>query len=380
MKILNICPTSLRDKHGISSWFRYYFQGLIESDHQHELYFLSLTSVHSVDHHHGIEKEFNDKFFHFSIQWVWEQVEEVLNHQEWDVIHYHSTITTFKKVDFEIKFFNKILELKENGTKIITTNHSLQKQDNVYEYPLVDLPSQGALFYQTFGGYLESIHHNDMMGKLSDVNVYISENDRNVSQNLGDVYENTKVIYNSINIYKDYGSKDDYKRMNLAYCHRWAMRKNWMVLKELVMKNQDKSFYLSGDYFNPLVHAELMNNKNVSFHGILNESGMKEINEVCDVMLCPALYEPFGLTAIESVVWGTIPIIYKYTGTYEVLGDSSFYFDENTSIAECVENFYSTPNEQIKERLKEQQNHLSKFSKLSKMVDEYLSLYNEVVQ
>ena len=120
-----------------------------------------------------------------------------------------------KKVDFEIKFFNKILG-KENGTKIITTNHSLQKQDNVYEYPLVDLPSQGGLFYQTFGGYLESIHHNDMMSKLSDVNVYISENDRNVSQNLGDVYENTKVIYNSINIYKDYGLKDDYKRMNLV--------------------------------------------------------------------------------------------------------------------------------------------------------------------
>ena len=47
---------------------------------------------------------------------------------------------------------------------------------------------------------------------------------------------------------------------------------------------------------------------------------------------------------------------------------------------QSVENFYSTPNEEIKERLKEQQNHLSKFSKLSKMVDEYLSLYNEVVQ
>ena len=97
-----------------------------------------------------------------------------------------------------------------------------------------------------------------------------------------------------------------------------------MVLKELVMKNQDKSFYLSGDYFNPLVHAELMNNKNVSFHGILNESGMKEINEVCDVMLCP-VYEPFGLT-IESVVWGTIPIIYKHTEHIRGLGRFKFLF------------------------------------------------------
>ena len=52
MKILNLAPASLNDKHGIASWFRYYFQGLIESNHEHELYFVSTRNKK------GVEKEF----------------------------------------------------------------------------------------------------------------------------------------------------------------------------------------------------------------------------------------------------------------------------------------------------------------------------------
>jgi len=48
MKILNLAPASLNDKHGIASWFRYYFQGLIESNHEHELYFVSTRNKKGV--------------------------------------------------------------------------------------------------------------------------------------------------------------------------------------------------------------------------------------------------------------------------------------------------------------------------------------------
>ena len=373
MKILNLAPASLNDKHGIASWFRYYFQGLIESNHEHELYFVSTRNKK------GVEKEFTKGYYHFIINWLWIHVEEVLNAEKWDVIHYHTTILNFENPEFEFKFFSKLLELKENGTKIITTTHSLQKKDNSYEFSRCDVLN-AELFYNTFSTFIASEHYNTKISELSDVVIYISQNDMKVAKSLGDNFKNCKVIYNSMNIYKDFSIKNNYKTKNIAFSHRWAMRKNWFSLLDIVPINDDKTFHLSGDYFSPLLHMKLLKKDNVRFYGVLDEKGMEKINEVSDIMLCPALYEPFGFTALESVILGTPSLIYKNTGTYEVLGDSSFCFTDDFPIEKALEKFYKTSDEEIKERIDSQQINIKKFGNKTKMVDEYLSLYNEVVQ
>ena len=64
--------------------------------------------------------------------------------------------------------------------------------------------------------------------------------------------------------------------------------------------------------------------------------------------------------------------------TYEVLGDSSFVLRMifQLKIQKILENL----DEEIKERIDSQQINIKKFGNKTKMVDEYLSLYNEVVQ
>ena len=373
MNILNIAPTNLSDKHGIASWFRYYFKGLIESNHDHDLYFVSVKNTD------GIEKEFTDKFYHYVINWKWEQLNQILKHKKWDIIHWHTTVVLFEDVEFEMRFFNKLLDLKSKGTKIITTTHSLQKKDNSFEYALLD-PLDTEAWHKTFNSYILSEYYNTKISEMSDVVVYISKNDMKEAKLCGDNFENSEVIYNSMNIYKDFKIKDDYKKNKVGFSHRFAMRKNWMTLLDLVPSNKNKTFHLSGEYFNPLVHTLLMKESdNVIFHGVLDEVGMETMFETIDVMLCPATYEPFGFTALESVILGTPALIYKDTGTYEVLGDSSFNFTSEVSISQTLNNFYSTPNEEIKERVKSQQAHLKKFSSLTFMVDEYLSLYSRVM-
>ena len=118
-------------------------------------------------------------------------------------------------------------------------------------------------------------------------------------KSLGDNFENSEVIYNSMNIYKDFKIKNDYKKNKVGFSHRFCEGENWMTLLDIVPMNNDKTFHLSGEYFNPLLHMKLMKESdNVIFHGVLDEVGMEKMFETeVDVI---QKNEPFGFTIIGN--------------------------------------------------------------------------------
>lgn len=372
MKILNVVLSSLLHPHGITTWFRNYLKGLIDNRNENKIVFLTLTSIsQKLDWY----TEKHENFTHYCVKYNWENLHKVFTTEDFDIIHFHTSIFPSEDEYMDYHIFNFFKN--EFKGRLITTIHSLQKMDMSFElYNPMDRIKE---FWTDTDMFLQSIYKTDKLVNLSSDVVYISQNDMIWGKKIGTFNKNANnvVIYNGLPT-RDGKVKPSYNNKKVGYAHRFVQRKNWYALEEVCKLNPDLEFLFAGDCqgVTALLHKLYKDYENVRYLGKLNAGGIVDLNSEIDIMLCPASYEPFGLTAMESLFFGVAPIVCEGTGTHEVLGDGAFLFDgSNIDLSRAVKEFYEIPYDEIVDRIKKQQEQVSKKSESDLMIKKYFELY-----
>ena len=99
---------------------------------------------------------------------------------------------------------------------------------------------------------------------------------------------------------------------------------NLLYAAKSVIDNEPKTIFLivgSGDQYYDLValSAELGISRNVMFTGFQRGKKWRDAFGVADLFVMPSVSEPFGLTPLEAIVYGTPSLISKQSGVAEVL-------------------------------------------------------------
>lgn len=99
---------------------------------------------------------------------------------------------------------------------------------------------------------------------------------------------------------------------------------NLLYAAKMVIDKQPKTVFLivgSGDQYRELVElgASLGISKNLVFTGFQRGKKWRDAFGVADLFVMPSVSEPFGLTPLEAIVYGTPSLISKQSGVAEVL-------------------------------------------------------------
>jgi glycogen synthase len=93
--------------------------------------------------------------------------------------------------------------------------------------------------------------------------------------------------------------------------------------KEVIYRAPKTIFLIvgSGEQYTELIElaAELGISKNVVFTGFMRGKQWRDAYAVADVFVMPSISEPFGLTPLEAISYGTPAVISKQSGVSEIL-------------------------------------------------------------
>jgi glycosyltransferase involved in cell wall biosynthesis len=96
--------------------------------------------------------------------------------------------------------------------------------------------------------------------------------------------------------------------------------------REVIAREPKTMFLLvgSGEQYHELIElaAELGISKNVIFTGFLRGKAWRDSYGIGDLFVMPSVSEPFGLTVLESIAYGTPTLISKQSGVSEVIKNS----------------------------------------------------------
>lgn len=147
-----------------------------------------------------------------------------------------------------------------------------------------------------------------------------------------------EVVHNSINIdelesddasstyvYLDLMKRQDYKV--IANIGRLTIQKglsNLLKAAAIVIEHEPKTLFLfvgAGEQYHELIEqsAELGISRNVLFVGFQRGKAWRDAFAIADLFVLPSVSEPFGLTALEAVGYGTPVLLSKQSGVAEVL-------------------------------------------------------------
>ena len=99
---------------------------------------------------------------------------------------------------------------------------------------------------------------------------------------------------------------------------------NLLMAAKEVVKRAPKTIFLivgSGEQYQELIKlaADLGISKNVIFSGFLRGKELRDSFAVADLFVMPSVSEPFGLTPLEAIGYGTPALISKQSGVAEVV-------------------------------------------------------------
>lgn len=110
--------------------------------------------------------------------------------------------------------------------------------------------------------------------------------------------------------------------------------------------------------------------------GNLSQLEMMELFKDSSIYICPSVYEPFGLAALEAARCGCAVVARDMGSLREVWGDGALYFDSGESLTGILEELAGDP-ELLKEARRRSFAHSLYFSR-DRMVDMYLKLFEQV--
>lgn len=299
-------------------------------------------------------------------------VEHITDQNEYDIVHAHDWLT-----------FRSALRIKEKkNIPIILHVHSVEsdRAGSTYGNPL--------------------IREVEWLGlSLADRIIAISNHTkRAIVHDYGIPPNKIEVVHNSIGL-KDTGRLQDIN----AYTYLNAMKEqgykiavnvgrltvqkglpNLLRAFQMVVEIEPKSLLLivgSGEQYHELIRLanELGIGKNVVFTDFQRGKKLRDAFRVGDLFIMPSVSEPFGLTPLEAIGYGTPVLISKQSGVSEVLknGLKVDFWDTHEMANKIVAVFRSN---ELKNEL--QTNSYAEFSKMSwdeaghkvtKLYEEHLS-------
>ncbi len=150
--------------------------------------------------------------------------------------------------------------------------------------------------------------------------------------------DKVEVVHNSINadelepldatsayVYLELMKRQGYKVVTNV--GRLTIQKGLMNLLKaaaIVVEHEPKTIFLfvgTGEQYHELIEqaAELGISQNVLFAGFQRGKNWRDAFAIADLFVLPSVSEPFGLTALESVGYGTPVLLSKQSGVAEVL-------------------------------------------------------------
>lgn len=255
---------------------------------------------------------------HFDIGYQHDAFEEavatIVGSREFDIIHAHDWLT-----------FRAALRAKwQTGKPLIAHIHSIER-DRAGGHPGNPL--------------VREIEAVTMM--LADRVIAVSERTKQaIVKDYGVPADKIKVVHNSLDPQdfmpldetNEYKYLDDLKSAGwkvVANIGRLTIQKGLPHLLEAaaeVIKRQPKTFFLlvgSGEQRDELIEqaAELGIADKVIFAGFQRGKRWRDAYSIADLFVMPSVSEPFGLTPLESISYGTPVMVSKQSGVAEILNN-----------------------------------------------------------
>lgn len=184
------------------------------------------------------------------------------------------------------------------------------------------------------------VHEIEYMGFLiADRIIAVSQHTKNIIvKEYGVPEDKIEVVHNSIDIsvYSNISSDNAYKYLVkmksqgyrvVSNVGRLTVQKNLYNLLQaakLVIDKTPKTLFLivgSGEQYLELLElaAELGISKNVIFTDFQRGKNLRDAFSVADLFVMPSVSEPFGLTPLEAIGYGTPALVSKQSGVAEVI-------------------------------------------------------------
>ena len=299
---------------------------ILPYDTKHDIDFMKVTPAHpgiaeaiipssvAYDSYRYIYEDGSEEFFDvFAQQNAYENaVERLVEAREFDVIHAHDWLT-----------FRAAIRAKQKVNKpLILHVHSIEKDraGGHYGNPLV-----------------REIEYLSMM--IADRVVTVSQHTKDmVEQEYGIPSDKIEVVHNSIDLSEIENSLDEnaYKYLEKMKNHGYRVAANvgrltiqkglphLLRAARLVIDKHPKTLFLfvgSGEQRDELLElaAELGIADKVFFAGFQRGRNWRDAYRVADLFVMPSVSEPFGLTPLEAIGYGTPVLISKQSGVSEVI-------------------------------------------------------------
>ncbi len=184
------------------------------------------------------------------------------------------------------------------------------------------------------------VHEIEYMGFLiADRIIAVSQHTKNIIvKEYGVPEDKIEVVHNSIDIsvYSNISSDNAYKYLVkmksqgyrvVSNVGRLTVQKNLYNLiqaAKLVIERTPKTLFLivgSGEQYLELLElaAELGISKNVIFTDFQRGKNLRDAFSVADLFVMPSVSEPFGITPLEAIGYGTPALVSKQSGVAEVI-------------------------------------------------------------
>ena len=128
-------------------------------------------------------------------------------------------------------------------------------------------------------------------------------------------------------------------------------------------------------YFNEIIKPQI-DNKLIFFEGEVNQEQKRDLLKNASGVIFPVTWsEPFGLAMIEALACGTPVIALNKGSTPEIIvdGKTGFIAETESGLAYGIENVHKINSHTCRKHVQENFSH-------DRMVDEYVKVYEEIVQ
>jgi glycosyltransferase involved in cell wall biosynthesis len=240
------------------------------------------------------------------------KVEDYLKDDVIDVIHFHSPLVPFMKV---------------NAIKNILTIHSTMKVDTSY----IEAISINAILNKIMGKFLSPLIENKLLSKAD--NIIVVSND--IKDELKTAYNYTKnnIIYIPNGINKDVFYDKNLKKSNqIVYIGRLGYRKGLPILieaindlKDYIIKNNYKFILSGGGHLKEYIQNYIKKN-NLSNIITITTTEQSKVNNLLNesmFLIMNSTYETGPRTVLESMFAST-PVIATKVGLLKSFDDADY--------------------------------------------------------
>jgi glycogen(starch) synthase len=293
----------------------------------HGIEFMDITAAHpqgvtkvirsgiAYDSYKYIKEDGSEEYLSiYDQQELYEQaVAQLVEEKEFDIVHAHDWLT-----------FRAAMRVKEKrGCPIILHVHSVESDRSGKE-----------------GGGNPLVHEIEELGlQLADRVIAVSQHTKNcIIREYGIPADNIEVVHNSIEAtgIEQLDADNTYRYLNAMRAQgyrvvvnigRLTVQKglpNLLKAAQQVVFRAPKTLFLivgSGEQFYELIAlaADLGIGKNVIFTDFQRGKRLRDAFAVGDLFVMPSVSEPFGLTPLEAIGYGTPALVSKQSGVSEVL-------------------------------------------------------------